>query len=442
MHRIIVDGVIPAQAAGNVVIDPELTEAINTAGALTYSLPYDDPYLSEYIEKVTRVQVEDNSGGILWGGRLLNATTNFYGTVKMTFEGDMAMLNDVVYPPYSYSGNVSEFFMNILNFYNARVEEKKKIKPGRVTVTAENNSFTRSSNDYETCWKVLTDKLVTLCGGYLVMRWEDDGRYLDYLTEPGSKCRQRIEFGVNLMDLERYIDAENVATVLIPLGAVPESTGEGETTEQRRIDITTASGNTSGKYYIESPFVKEYGWIEKVNIWEDVKVVNTLYAKALEYAETMAMASMTITVKAVDLHLTDSAIDSFEIGDTIECVSKPHGISVELMMTERVRKLNDPAQDTLTLGATQDTLTDNMSKQSASDKLQLADEIKAQANKTYTKSQMDVIYGGLSDLLGGDDTMTLKQRTMAAINAANAVTGAQDDNVTDAVNTLIEGYSN
>lgn len=434
MFDIIVNGVIPAQKAGSVVIDPELTEAVNTAGTLSYTLPFNDQYLDEYMEKITQVEVKDGTR-TMWGGRLISATTNFYGSVKMTFEGDMAMLNDIVYPPYTFTGDIPEFFNNVLTFYNGRVHESRQIKPGRITVTDANNSITRSSDEYTTCWEVLSNKLVTLCGGYLVMRWETDGRYLDYLKEPGSKCRQRIAFGENLMDLERYIDASEVATVLIPVGAVPESTGESST--QRRIDITTASGNTSGNYYIESPFVSTYGWIEKVQVWEDVKLVDTLYSKGLAAAETMALADMTITAKAVDLHLTDGTIEAFGVGDTIECFSKPHGISVELMLNERTRKLNDPAQDTLTLGSTQKTLTDSMSKQAAADTLNISDQ---RAN-TYTKSQMDTIFGGLSDLLGGDTESTLRQRTEAAITAANETTGESDTNITDAVNHLIDGYT-
>jgi hypothetical protein len=278
---------------------------------------------------------------------------DFYNTKQLEFVGEMSYLNDIMYPPYEFSGDIPAFFNDVLEYYNSKCSANRKIYAGTITVSDPNNYISRSNEEYSSCWSILKEKLVDLCGGYLVLRYAGDSRYLDYLLEPGTHNSQPIEFGKNLLDIERYIDASNLATVIIPQGAQLDDDSE----TKARLDIKSVN---DGKEYIETSFVDVYGRIEAVVQWDDVVKAKNLKQKAEEYAKTMVLKDMTITTKVVDLHLTDRSIMKFNVGDTIDCQSKPHDIEATFLLTERERNLNDPASDTITIGNKEETLTSQL----------------------------------------------------------------------------------
>ena len=72
-------------------------------------------------------------------------------------------------------------------------------------------------------------------GGYLRIRYEDDGKYIDYLSDFVRESGQKIEFGENLLDYSQEVSALDIATAILPLGAKNEETGN-------RLTIETVNG--------------------------------------------------------------------------------------------------------------------------------------------------------------------------------------------------------
>ena len=227
------------------VKDPVLYEALNSCGSLTFEVQIEDDIYDGYERLKSRVLVKED-GAIQFVGRLLRTTIDFQNTKKLVFEGEMALLNDVLYPPYEFSGSIAEFLTNVINYYNSKCSTENQIIIGRITMVDKNNYIARSNTDYSTCWEAISDKLIDLCGGYLSMRWVLDGstvyRYLDYLENPGAEASQKIEYAKNILDVGQEIDATDICTVLYPFGAKDESTGE-------KVDISSVNG---GKKYITS----------------------------------------------------------------------------------------------------------------------------------------------------------------------------------------------
>ena len=64
------------------------------------------------------------------------------------------------------------------------------------------------------------DKLTGRLGGYLKCRHEDGILYLNWLNidEIGEYAPQSIEFGLNLLDYSQSLSADEISTVVIPLG--------------------------------------------------------------------------------------------------------------------------------------------------------------------------------------------------------------------------------
>ena len=95
MYKIILDNEhIIQDSINNVVIDPVLKEKINGASTFEYSIPFDDKYYDSYEERVTTVTVMYESR-IEFKGRLIDQTKNFDGTKKLSFESELAYLNDI-----------------------------------------------------------------------------------------------------------------------------------------------------------------------------------------------------------------------------------------------------------------------------------------------------------------------------------------------------------
>lgn len=44
---------------------------------------------------------------------------------SLTFEGELAFLNDIQYPPYDFAGDYDEFFRNIIDYYNSKCESRQ-----------------------------------------------------------------------------------------------------------------------------------------------------------------------------------------------------------------------------------------------------------------------------------------------------------------------------
>ena len=323
-----------------VVIEPLLTQTINSADTFEFNVHKKEFELyNDMAELNTLVSVYDEWNVLQFKGRMINQYNYFNGLIKYTFEGELAYLNDIQYPPYEFNGDIPELLKDVLDYYNANCDESKKIEYGTITVTDLNNYITRSNEDYSSCWKVINDKLVESLGGYLVLRYEGDTRYLDYLAEPPRTNNQTIEFGKNLLDLEDYIDATTLATVLIPLGAEDEDGNR----------ITVASVNDDS-IYVESNLIDTYGRIEQVNTWDDVTLPENLLTKAQEYVNQMILKEQTITVRTIDLGFTDEEIARFRKGDKVICKSEPHNLEIELVITEIQNHINSVQDNEISIG--------------------------------------------------------------------------------------------
>lgn len=339
------------------VKDPVLYEALNSCGTLSFDTQIEDEAYEEYERLKTRVLVKED-GAIQFVGRLLRTSIDFQNTKSLVFEGELALLNDVLYPPYAFSGTIAEFLTNIVNYYNSKCSTINQINIGRITVQDKNNYIARSNEEYSTCWQAISDKLIDLCGGYVSMRWVVVNgtiyRYLDYLDNPGTDASQSIEYAKNILDVGQEIDAGDICTVLYPFGAKDESTGE-------KIDITSVNG---GKNYIESANKSIYGVVEKTIEFEDVTLPSNLLSKAKAYLEEHDSSISSLTVKAIDLHVIDDSYVRFNVGDSIHVSSPPNGIDTIMMISERTRNLNNPDKDELTLGKVIDTFTSSVDRPS------------------------------------------------------------------------------
>ena len=335
------------------MIDPVVTVKANCAGAFTFTLTPAHPYY-EKIKKLTDIITVKRDDEEIFCGRVTDEDTDFFKQKKFTCEGELAYLNDSVQRPAQYSLVSPESFLSsLISNHNSQVDDYKKFTMGTVTVkdgdvSNTSNEISRYTN-YETTAECINKKLLEPLGGVLRIRKENGIRYLDYLEDYPEVSTQEITFGSNLLDFSKTISAADISTCCIPLGATKE-TSEIQSLDER---ITCADANNGSDYVYIQDAVDLYGKITKTVTWENVTEPKNLVTKAKEWLTDAQYENLVIQAKIIDLHMTDKEISTIRLLQKVRVFSKPHDLNKYFPVTELELHLNDPGNDTITLGSSE-----------------------------------------------------------------------------------------
>lgn len=362
-----------------IVGDPYYQKGDNVNGQAEFSVYPTHPYY-QYVKKLTTDIVFYKDGVEKFAGRVLYDDEDSKGVKKVFVEGELAYFCDSIQRPTVYHNiSVKNYLKTVIDNHNSQVEERKQFTLGRVSVTDPNDSLYRYAN-WETTRETLKDKLVDRLGGHLVIRKEDGIRYLDYLNDDEfyTQNSQEIRFGKNLLDYSKNMDASDLVTCVIPLGAkLEESSIEGL---EERLTIKEVNGGVD--YVSDDSAVAAYGRIYKTVTWDDVTVASNLMKKGREYLKSVQFENMVLELKAIDLNLTDDDIQEFEVGGLIRCVSPPHGLDSKLPLSSLKVYISNFAKNTITLG------TEKQSNTYTSSNSHTAEEIEKTINSIPSKGEI------------------------------------------------------
>lgn len=214
--------------------------------------------------------------------------------------------------------------------------------------TNEALSFGDGKN-FGTTWDVLKSELTDVYGGYLVVRYSDDGktRYLDYLADVAESNTQTIEFGVNMLDLNNYVKADNIVTRVIAVGYQKKGWWIFKSTKtiQEQADDREAQS--------------VYGIITRVIVIDGKSITRQ---KLLDAANEELRKNLRyydgIEVSAIDLR--DAGINTERLSwmKKTRIISKPHGIDTPLVLTKIVEPLDAPDKKKFTFGTSFYSISD------------------------------------------------------------------------------------
>lgn len=339
------------------LINPVLSFELNKSGTFTFSISPTHPHI-EKINKMSSEITVLQDGKVIYIGRPLNEADDIENVASITCEGILAYLLDSVVRPFEYQGALPGLFRQLVDNHNAQVDESKRFKLGDVTVTDSNNYINRSNSSYADTLSTINEKLIKTHGGYLRVRFEADGRYLDYLSDYGHTNSQVIEFGENLLDLNRYIDPDDLITAIIPLGA--ETDKEGINGVKKRVNIASVNGGLD--YLKDETAESEFGFICRAVVFDNVTLPQNLKVKGQAYLEEHKGLIHSLELSAIDLHLINVDIESISLGDWIRVRSLPHGLDSLFLVPQLKISLTDPSANTISLGKTFETMTDSTAK--------------------------------------------------------------------------------
>ena len=367
-----------------IVNSPKCKLEVNTVGSASFSIYATHPYYN-YLQKMRSVIEITQEGNAIFRGRITNDTKDFDNKKVVNVEGKMACFNDSIVKPFAFpedfegtegyetakaGGNVVKFFLNwLIENHNAQVEDFQQFKLGDVTVSDPNNYISFSNNDYASTWSTLESKLFKgSLGGYLCIRYEDDGDYIDYVSDFEFTNVQRIEYGENLLDISTESDAAQTYSAVLPLGMKHKDIDEKSDDESRLTIEGLANGAITedivkqGDTLYSKSAVEKFGFIyapTKDTTFEDVSLASNLQNRGIEFlTNTAVKLKNTITINAIDLHFSDDEIAAFRIYRNILVNSQPHDHEGIYRLTKLDIDILNPQNTKITLGDTTQTLTD------------------------------------------------------------------------------------
>lgn len=340
---------------------------VNKAGSFTFAINQNHPYYDR-IQKLKTIITVYKDSFIVFRGRVLNFSDNYFKTRTFTCEGELAFLLDSIQRPFAFSGTPEELFRQFINAHNEQVDPEKQFQIGQITVKDDNDYISRSSSGYETTLDNINKRLLENLGGYVYITHPDGQPVINYFADFPYLSSQTIEFGENLLDFVKSDSAKDIATEIIPLGAkiqigngdpTPEATdnesGNGQVEEKR---LTIESVNDGKDYLIHDLAAKKYGLIFKVETWDDVTEAENLKRKGEARLNNWVTSAISLEVNALDMSSMDLSINCFKLGDYIEIKSEPHSLDDKMLLKKQSLNLLKPDDDKILLGYTYRTFTD------------------------------------------------------------------------------------
>lgn len=358
------------------IFSPQLSLEQNGLSSFEFTIYPTHPLYNDVFPLKSLVEVYQRDT-LIFRGRVFELEASTQKTKKIYCEDEIAFLCDSIQAPYTHTGSVSEFFAQIIASHNEQVEDFKRFKVGVVDRFGQNDLIVRSETDYFSTWETIKKKLFDITGGYLRVRHEADGAYLDYLEDFTTLNAQEIEFGANVLTVKRTEDNGDIGTVLIPLGATLESINQDqgqapaeppaeETGYQERLTIAEVNG---GKIYIENAEnIEKFGRIVKVKTWDDIKDANALKESGIQALEEMGKQVSTVEITAIDLANIKKDVYNFHMGSKIKVKSAFHGLDDYFVPMKMNISLFKPANNKITLNGKAPTLSGSY----ASDKAYIA----------------------------------------------------------------------
>ena len=449
----------PTWAVANPIVKLEL----NKAGTLSFTILPTHPMYDSFQRMITyvRVTLDDEE---IFRGRFLEIQDSMYKERAIQCEGDIAYLVDSLQPPQqtknanttkkttktnakpridygehvkaksidvqemkigatvNVSSTLSAQFSKYINQHNSMVENEKKFTVGNVTVTSKSSNYDFSSSGYRDTMNAIDSDLLNQHGGYLMTRKNPNGpTYIDWLENPGPVAQQNIVLGVNLIDLQQQMTADELFTIFVPIGDD---------------DLTIASVN-GGKIGIESATgIARYGKIYKTENYSGIKDASELKKLGEAYMDANYKPDkVTLSLKAVDMHMLDGTVEAIHVGYKVNVVSEPHGIDMSLYCISIEYDIQNPENNSYEIGDPSETLSQktNAERNEAASATRSASSSAAKANAsadtledTINQHAANIMFQA-DELFRIDADLVQVHAKCIAIDAQETVTVTCDD---------------
>lgn len=407
------------------LLNGNIKKGINSIDSFTFDILPNNPgynLIEEFKSKIDVVNI--NSGKIEFKGRVLISKEKMSedGKVIKTIicESELGYLLDSIQDYGEYHNiKVRDFLKLIIDRHNKQVEEDKKLILGNITVEDNNDSLYRFIN-YGKTLEVIKDKLINRLGGELKIRYENEVRYLDYLSSIGRNTNLEIRLSKNLKTLEEEKDPTGIISRLTPLGAKIDDS-------EKRLTIESVNGGI--KYIDDIEAINKFGIIEGYIKWDDVTIDSNLLKKGKKYLLEKNRVKKKYNISALDLSIIGLEIEEFEVGNIYRIINPIMNIDEDLRIIEKNINFNKPQESSLIFG---EKFEDIKTYQ-----LKNLNTIKEVDNvKTTLKTSIKTMNSISDELVNTIKVLDNTNGNVKAINEAVAINIATTKELVENINTL------
>lgn len=358
----------PYSRQGNKILSGSIKQAQNAINEFTFVIPMQNDLYQKLIPFQSIVQVVNlYDEEVEFEGRVLSVSNKMTSTgfvQEVVCEDFLSFLHDSTqhYQKLKNAG-AEAYLREILKQHNAQVEDYKRIHLRTVTVKSLTDKPWRYLG-YESTWDTIRDRIVTNIGGYLTLRRENSGFYLDWTSSVGENQESPIQLGRNIKSASREISFDGIATQIMPIGADEKNSQnrssdnkeeQGPDVTRKQIDISSVNG---GKIWLEdAELVAKFGVIRKPVIWTEIDNPQVLKNRGLQYLKNQRIALAKWTVSAVERYLIDSRYAKFRIGNTHPILNAPLSGIERLQIIEKKIDILNPQSVDLVIGSKSQSLS-------------------------------------------------------------------------------------
>lgn len=358
----------PYSRKGNKILSGSIKQAQNAINEFTFVIPMQNDLYQKLIPFQSIVQVVNlYDEEVEFEGRVLSISNKMTSTgfvQEVVCEDFLSFLHDSTQHFQKLKNTGAEAYLReILNQHNAQVEDYKRIYLGSVTVKSLTDKPWRYLG-YESTWDTIRERVVANIGGYLTLRRENDGFYLDWTSSIGKSQESPIQLGRNIKSASREVSFDGIATQIMPIGADEKNSDgssssdkeeQGSDVTRKQIDISSVNG---GKMWLEdAELVAKFGIIRKPVIWTEIDSPSVLKSRGLQYLRNQKIALAKWTVAAVERYLIDSRYVKFKIGNTHPILNAPLSGIEKLQIIEKQIDILNPQSVDLVIGSKSQSLS-------------------------------------------------------------------------------------
>lgn len=358
----------PYSRKGNKILSGSIEQAQNAINEFTFVIPMQNDLYQKLIPFQSIVQVVNlYDKEVEFEGRVLSVSNKMTSTgfvQEVVCEGFLSFLHDSTQHFQKLKNTGAEAYLReILNQHNAQVEDYKRIFLGSVTVKSLTDKPWRYLG-YESTWDTIRERIIANIGGYLTLRRENDGFYLDWTSSIGKSQESPIQLGRNIKSASREVSFDGIATQIMPIGADEKNSDgssssdkeeQGSDVTRKQIDISSVNG---GKMWLEdAELVAKFGIIRKPVIWTEIDNAQVLKNRGLQYLRNQKIALAKWTVAAVERYLIDSRYVKFKIGNTHPILNAPLSGIERLQIIEKKIDVLNPQSVDLVIGSKSQSLS-------------------------------------------------------------------------------------
>ena len=404
-----------------------LTQEIGAIDALEFNIYPGNAGYKKITPYVTRVDViDDDTGKSIFYGRVLRSYPEFSASgigKKVVCEGIAGFLHDEPVPLAVVNDTVPNIIRGLFEKYN----ELHKYDVWLFNDTELDDSYRTDIKELYQEGESMYDFITTKVFGtamdnaqwYITTGANDTNEYYRWcvlnIYGKAETHLDAITIGDNLIAYSADEDASNLCTQIIPLGAKIYTDEDN----LERIDITSVN---AGNNTLVGSTVSQYGRITKTVLFDDVDDPEELLKQGEAYLEQYENPQKTYQITALDMHLLDKSVPAIVLGDWYEVDAPIIGVDKLLLrITKRALSIENPANDTFTVGDAHSLQSATASGQAAA----TTASVQTVANYMYSlekfsAKEIHALHGSFTELEAKAITVDTLEAAVANISSLTA----------------------